>query len=207
MVRTHRLFGVTAAACLIGLAASTWANEFPCVDEHCLPGPRAAPAAAAAAPTDEDEDSSAAAAVSRGPAMFAAPTPSGEVEGARNSYSLPSLELSIPKMSFGLPEFHIRGMGRGRREAQMRLDEGTAPLASGAPAIYGPLLGASLQQPATVTRPASAAPGTVTWTDAGGIGIRPGVRRDAPRASCARCSARRSSAPRRPPNPRRSGCR
>ena len=159
MVRTHHLFGVTAAVCLIGLAASTWANEFPCVDEQCLPGPRPAPAAAAAAPADEDEeDPSAAAAVARGPAMFAAPTPSGEVEGARNSYSLPSLELTLPKMSFGLPEFRIRGMGRGRREAQMRLDEGTAPMASGAPAIYGPLLGAGLQQQATVPRPASAAP-------------------------------------------------
>ncbi len=169
MVQTYHRFGLTAAACLIGLATSTWGNEFPCVDEQCLPGPRPSRAAAAAAeddeesaaaaPAEDDEEVAAAAAVAaRGPAMFAAPTPSGEVEGARNSYSLPSIELTLPKMSFGLPEFRIRGMGRGRREAQMRLDEGTAPMASGAPAIYGPLLGAGLQQQTNVSRPASAAP-------------------------------------------------
>lgn len=160
MVRTHHRYGLTAAACLIGLATSTWANEFPCVDEQCLPraSKAAAAAPAAAAPAEDEEEPSVAAAAARGPVMFAAPTPSGEVEGARNSYSLPSIELTLPKMSIGLPEFRIRGMGRGRREAQMRLDEGTAPMASGAPAIYGPLLGAGLQQQSAVSRPASAAP-------------------------------------------------
>ncbi len=167
MVRTHHRFGLTAATCLIGFATSTWANEFPCVDDQCLPGTSKAAAAApaAAAPAEEEEASRAGTAVSRGPAMFAAPTPSGEVEGARNSYSLPSIELSLPKMSFGLPEFRIRGMGRGRREAQMRLDEGTAPMATGAPAIYGPLLGAGFQQRAAASsaapqKPADAAPAT-----------------------------------------------
>lgn len=174
MVRSHHRFGVSAVACLLGLTTTSWGIDFPCVGGRCLPrSASAAPAEPAAAPADEEEPEAAQVAAASGPVMFTAPAPSGEVQGARSSFLLPSIEFSLPSLSLGLPQFRLMGMGRNRREAHMKLDQGTAPMANGAPAVYGPLLGASLQSRAAApaaaaspnAAPAAVAPASNNWVD------------------------------------------
>jgi hypothetical protein len=124
-----------------------------CGEKSCC-RPPAADAAAAAAPAEDDEPAT----VAPGrPAVFTAPAPTGEILGARHSLGLPSLRISLPKMTFETPEFSWQGFSRGRREAQMQLDGATAPVSHQEPLLFGQLAGSAAAAPAQ-TRPARTAP-------------------------------------------------
>lgn len=94
------------------------------------------------------------------PVMFAAPTPTGEIAGARNSIALPSLRVSLPKISLETPELRLSGFTRFRREPEMILDGAAAARSHVNPLLMGQLAGAGLQQqqPRPDTTSASAEP-------------------------------------------------
>ena len=132
----------------------------------CLPtrqefGPPNAAAAPRGAPApdeneDEDELQSAVAAPARGPVLFSIPAPTGEITGARSSFELPSLRMTLPKFAFETPSLRLNGGARVKRDAQMDIDGATAGAAAGPPVIHAPLLGAGFQQPQLRPRGAGA---------------------------------------------------
>lgn len=136
MLRLSTRVGCWSTLFSIGIASVAPAQA-PCVPDGCLPGTsNTAPAKDnLAGPEDE-----LAPAQPRRPVMFAAPAPSGEIAGARRSIALPSLTVSIPKISIETPEFRINGWRKFRRDAQMQVDEATAPAATGNPVLFGQLM-------------------------------------------------------------------
>ena len=94
----------------------------------------------------DDQSNAIAPSSNQGPVNFTAPTPSGEVAGARRSFGLPSLHISLPKVSFETPEFKLNGWTQFRRDPHMVLDGGTAPMAQNNPVLFGQLAGATMQQ-------------------------------------------------------------
>lgn len=145
-----------AAAELSASAVSSGADCYEPAAPKCAPPPcqscRTAPTRdIGAAPATAPEVG---VAVQPAPAMFAAPTPSGEISGERRGFSLPALELTLPSITLQTPQLRVLGAARHRRDAYMTVDGGRAPLVSGAPAMYAPVSGAGF--PIT-----QAAPGVV----------------------------------------------
>lgn len=146
----HAILALAAAMCPV--AASAQGNS----QANCA-RPAAAAAAASssnpqAAPVNSFPQQPVAAAAP--PVMFAAPTPTGEISGGRNSISLPSLRISLPKLCLETPEVRFSGFTRHRREPQMQLDSATAAASHMNPLLMGQLTGAGVQQ----RQPAVAAP-------------------------------------------------
>lgn len=96
----------------------------------------AQPSAAAAAPGDGDNEEEPVAAVAA-PTMFSAPSPTGEVTGARSGIGLPSLRLTMPRLSIETPELSVLGFSRSRRDAQMHIDAAAAPASPQSPLLFG----------------------------------------------------------------------
>lgn len=137
--------------CLVVLACAGTtcvADDLACYDQ-CVP---TRPASTPIAPASTQPTPVAAAP----PAMFVNPTPSGEVVGASRSFGLPRLCFTLPRISIETPEISLRGPTRGRREAYMKIDDAHAPLATGSPHVYAPLIGGAGSGPAAA--PASPTP-------------------------------------------------
>lgn len=147
---------VASSALMISQFATPASGQQRRPADCCRPAPAAA-APAAAAPAAPRPATPPVAAPAQRPVMFAAPTPTGEIAGARNSIALPSLKISLPKLSIETPELRLSGFTRFRREAEMQID-GTAAAASHMnPLLMGQLTGAGIQQPtAAPARPAAA---------------------------------------------------
>ena len=80
--------------------------------------------------------------------MFAAPAPAGEITGESHSVGLRGFALTMPELRLELPTLHLPSMVRSRRNPEMRVDGGRAPMVSGAPAAYGQLANAGFVQSA-----------------------------------------------------------
>ena len=149
-------------AVLFGLILNTASSGSSVVAQTDCCTPNAAPAAAAAPANNPSTANPAVAAPARQPTMFAAPTPTGEISGARNSIALPSLRISLPKLSLETPEFRLSGFTRFRREPQMQLDGNVAAAAHTNPLLFGQLHHSTAQRPAAAAapspEPAAAAP-------------------------------------------------
>lgn len=136
---------------LIGVSTLALGGEFPCVGNFCLPFRRNAepkPDLGSAPIDDEPEEKpQVGAAPANGPLFFAAPSPTGEISGARRSYELPSFRMTLPRLALESPEFRLNGGTQIRRDPRMQLDSATAGVASGPPAVFGQVMGASVQNP------------------------------------------------------------
>ncbi len=71
------------------------------------------------------------------PVIFSSPPPTGEIAGARNSLTLPSLRISLPKLTFETPECSWGGFSRGKRAPQMNIDSASAPMSHNNPLLFG----------------------------------------------------------------------
>lgn len=90
------------------------------------------------------------------PAMFAAPPQGGQISGESNAIGIRGLELHFPEMRFALPTLQLPSLVRIRRNPEMQIDGGRAPLVGGAAATYGQIAaGGNVQAaPAAATAPA-----------------------------------------------------
>lgn len=124
--------------------------------DSCVPAATTNPASSNPAPADDEPESQPAATfVNPRPAVFAAPAASGEVAGGRKSLGLPSLRITMPRITLETPEFRFNGFTQYRRDAHMQIDSANAPVSHMDPAIYGNLVGASIGANATQSTPSS----------------------------------------------------
>lgn len=111
------------------------------------------------------EQSVATAQVAPSPVMFAAPPAGGTITGEQNSVQIRGAGFTMPQVHLEMPTFHLPSIVRSRRNPEMLLDGGRAPMVSGAPAAYGQLANAGLatgQQFGQASIPPSTSPASVT---------------------------------------------
>lgn len=159
------------AAFLPGIVLTSAAFSDDCCAQQCGEKSCCRPLAAdtAAAPAEDDQPAT----VAPGrPTVFAAPAPTGEITGARHSLGLPSLRISLPKLTFETPEVAFLGFSRGRREAQMHLDGAAAPVSHQDPLLFGQLAGGTVQSRAG-SAPAASAPANTAPAEAAPAGCTP----------------------------------
>lgn len=117
-------------------------------------GSRCAPIPASPAPAQPAPAQPAPAQAAMPPALFAAPPASGEISGETGGYGVRGFSLRIPESHIQMPTLQFPSLVRFRRNPEMHVDGGRAPLVSGVPAAYAPLAAAGQM----VVTPQSAAP-------------------------------------------------
>lgn len=125
----------------------------------CPPCEADAEQAPAKAPAQSPAQAPAAAPAAAGPAMFAAPPAGGQIAGESNSVGIRGFELHIPETRLAMPTLQLPCLVRFRRNPEMQVDGGRAPLVAGAAAMYGQIpavAGAAPSSQAPAQAPASA---------------------------------------------------
>lgn len=164
-----RILSLCCSAFALGVTCELRAADGDCGRPQRASGcADASPAGAPAAEPADADDEPEAAMAPVAPTMFAAPTPTGEIHGARSGIGLPSLRFTIPRISIETPELSVLGFSRSRRDAHMQVDGSTAPASAQNPLLFGHIpSGVQSFQPSQGER-ASAAPADATPADAEG---------------------------------------
>ncbi len=169
---------IVCSACFLGEmshAQTRQSNMRHCVQQPCVPEVYPAPGepvtAAPGRPQEEPQADQPMYAAPAPPAMYVAPSPSGERVGETRSFGLPEITFTLPSLSFSTPGIRIQGFRRGVRDSHMRLDSAYAPQTAGQPAVYGQLMGATVGQ-VHAAAPMSASAGGPRDPDSAGAATR-----------------------------------